>query len=89
MKVFVPQYLHKPNKVAMMEMDEFGVLLQGLVMGLILKSMMIFILGIVIFYLYRKGKSKYPRGFLRHIPHIIGLKQFDNFPNIFVKDFME
>lgn len=89
MKAFIPQYLHKPNKVMMLDMDEFFVFADAIAMGLILKSFIIFVTGIVLFFAYRKAKSIYPRGFLRHIPHILGLKQFEYFPNIFIKKFRE
>lgn len=89
MKAFVPQYLHRPNKIAMMEMDEFGVLVQGFSLALILKSFFLIIVGIAAFFLYRVAKAKYPRGFLKHIPYIVGLKQFHHFPNVFITTFRE
>ncbi|TCK58446.1 type IV conjugative transfer system protein TraL [Seleniivibrio woodruffii] len=89
MKSFVPQYLHKPNKVMMLDMDEFAVFANAVAMGIILKSLIVFIIGVFLFFAYRKAKNKYPRGFLRHIPYIVGLKQFHNFPNIFIRSFKE
>ena len=39
MRSFVPQYLHKPNKVMMLDMDEFAVFANAVAMGIILKSL--------------------------------------------------
>lgn len=89
MKAFMPQYLHRPNKVMMLDMDEFAVFASSVSMGVILKSLIVFIIGVFVFFAYRKAKTKYPRGFLKHFPYIIGLKQFQQFPNVFVKQFKE
>jgi len=63
MKAYVPQYLHKPNKVFMIDMDEFMLLANGALLGAVMKSIFAFILGLILFFLYRRGKAKYPRGF--------------------------
>lgn len=89
MRIFIPQYLHKPNKILFMETDELVVLLFGVVTSMMLKSSMIFFGGLAFFYFYRKGKAKFPRGFYKHIPHILGFKQFRHFPSIFIREFKE
>lgn len=89
MKIFIPQYLHKPNKVLFMDMDELCVLLFAIILGMALKSIFLLIAGLICFYFYRKGKATFPRGFYKHIPHILGFKQFKYFPSIFIREFKE
>ncbi len=89
MRIFIPQYLHKPNKILFLETDELVIMLLGIVSSMMLKSFLILALGLAFFYYYRKGKAKFPRGFYKHLPHIWGFKQFRHFPSIFIREFKE
>ncbi|MGE4478637.1 MAG: type IV conjugative transfer system protein TraL [Deferribacterales bacterium] len=89
MRSYVPQYLHKPVKIMMLDSDEFVILANGVLIGVLLKSIVLFISVLAVFFIYRKGKEKHPRGYFRHIPHMLGLKQFRHFPNIFIRSFKE
>ena len=73
----------------MLDSDEWIILVNGIMLGALLKNVYLFLGVLVIFFVYRRGKSKYPRGFFTHIPHMIGLKEFKYFPNIFIRDFRE
>lgn len=89
MKAIIPQYMHKPNKIKFLDTDEFMFILNAIFLGIFLRSVIMFFAGLGIFWFYRKGKSKYPRGFFKHLPHIMGIRNFQYFSDIFVKHFKE
>jgi type IV conjugative transfer system protein TraL len=89
MKVFIPQYLHKQNRIGFLDADEAGIIVLFIMLLVLIRSPLILIAGIACFFYYRKLKEKYPRGFIKHIPHIWGFKQFKYFPSIFIREFKE
>jgi type IV conjugative transfer system protein TraL len=89
MRAYVPQYLHKPAKIMMLDFDEFIILANGILLGVLLKNILVFIAALSVFFLYRRGKDKNPRGYFKHVPHMLGIREFRHFPNVFIRNFME
>lgn len=89
MKIFIPQYLHKQNKIGLLEADEAGLILFFAMCLALIRSPFVLVIGIAAFFYYRTLKAKYPRGFFKHLPHIWGFKQFKYFPSIFIREFKE
>ncbi|MBI5328321.1 MAG: conjugal transfer protein TraL [Deltaproteobacteria bacterium] len=83
----IPQYLHKPSQTLWWESDEFALILLSLTLLLVFGIKFIFLF--VFPYTYSKIKNKYNRGFVGHLPYMLGLKDFKGCPMFFIKRFTE
>ncbi|MBI3755257.1 MAG: conjugal transfer protein TraL [Deltaproteobacteria bacterium] len=83
----IPQYLHRPSQTLWWESDEFGLIIFVFILILVFGLKFIF-LGIIP-YIYSKIKSKYNRGFMNHLPYMLGLKDIKGYPLFFVRRFFE
>lgn len=89
MEVPIPQYLSKPMCVLWWETDE-------LVVGMLSFAFAIFIGGLApigiataVVYFYSRFRKTAGRGFIQHLPYILGFKVFEGFPHAYVTKFEE
>lgn len=89
MQVDVPQYLSRPMCVLWFETDEIVVGLMTFIFAMAVGGFIPVIMALVIFLIYRNFRKKAGRGFLIHLPYMIGLKTFQGFPHSYVTKFEE
>jgi hypothetical protein len=88
MKYRFPQYLSLPYRVLWFEMDDLMFFLMSIVIAQSVGGWAW--LGLIIIpCLCTKVKRNYPRGFTKHMLYYIGLINFKNYPDHFIKEFVE
>jgi len=75
-------------QVLWFESDEIGIILICFMLGAIFKGWF-WLLVIVGPYFYSRSKLKYPRGFLKHVLYLSGIKDLHSYPSTFEKAFYE
>lgn len=83
-----PQYLSSPYQVLWFESDELLMILMFFVFSMVFSGWF-FPLIIIVPWIYRKIKTKYPRGFLKHCLYFLGLISIKGYPNYFQEEFFE
>lgn len=89
MKVPIPQYLSKPMCVLWWETDEIIVGVMAFVFGLVIGGYVSLLLALGIFLAYRHFRKEAGRGFINHLPYILGFSSFKGFPHAYVDKFEE
>jgi len=85
---WVPQYLHRPYQVLFFETEELAGFLLAFFLALMFGGIFWIITFFTVFVL-NYFKTRYPRGYLKHIFYTIGLIQFKGAPSSFEKKFCE
>ncbi len=88
-KVRFPQYLNAPLQVLWFEADELGLFFGFFGLALMSDSGWLYLAMLAVPVTYSKIKSRYARGFLKHLLYVCGLMEFDGYPNAFIKRFTE
>jgi len=88
MRVTTPKHLHKPFRILWFESDELLLIFGGLILGIYITPIFFPILFGSAF-VVRKMKTKFTRGFVRHLPYFLGLMRFRNYPSFFDSHFNE
>ena len=83
-----PQYLSSPIQVLWFEADELSIILLSFMIASIFKGWF-WLLMIVAPFLYSRYKLRYPRGFLKHMLYLSGIKDLRAYPTAFHKEFLE
>ncbi|RLD98232.1 MAG: conjugal transfer protein TraL [Aquificota bacterium] len=83
-----PQYLSSPIQVLWFEADELSIILLSFMAASILKGYF-WLMVIVAPFFYSRYKLRYPRGFLKHMLYLSGLKDLKVYPTAFHKEFLE
>ena len=83
-----PQYLSRPLQVLWLETDDFGIAVFCFIIASIFKGWF-WLLVIAGPLLYMRAKLRYPRGFLKHILYLSGVKDLEGYPTAFQKEFLE
>ena len=83
-----PQYLSAPIQVLWFEADELGVIMFCFLLAEILRGGF-WALMIIGPFLYSRAKLKYPKGFLKHMLYLSGIKPLHHYPSTFEKTFNE
>jgi len=83
-----PQYLSSPIQVLWFETDELGIIMLCFLLAEILNGWF-WLLLIIGPFIYSRSKLKYPRGFLKHMLYLSGIKGLHNYPSTFEKTFVE
>jgi hypothetical protein len=83
-----PQYLSSPLQVLWLETDDLGIAIISFMLASIFKGWF-WLLVIAGPLLYMRAKLKYPRGFLKHILYLSGMKDLEGYPTTFQKEFLE
>ena len=83
-----PQYLSAPIQVLWFEADELGIIMLCFLLAEIFKGWfwLVVIIGPLA---YSRSKLKYPRGFLKHMLYLSGIKELRNYPYTFERIFNE
>jgi type IV conjugative transfer system protein TraL len=83
-----PKYLSSPLQVLWLETDDLGIAVISFMLASIFKGWFWFlvIIGPV---LYMRAKLRYPRGFLKHLLYLSGMKDLQEYPTTFQKEFLE
>ncbi len=88
MQYRLPQHLHKPPRVLLMDADEAGMISIFFILAMIF-GYIFWVILFVVPYIYAKQKKKYPRGFLKHMLYKVGILNFDGAPSFFENKFRE
>jgi len=83
-----PQHLSSPLQVLWLETDDLGIVVLCFMIASILKGWF-WLLVIAGPLLYMRAKLKYPRGFIKHILYLSGVKDLEGYPTAFQKEFIE
>lgn len=89
MKVSIPQYLSRPMCILWWESDELIVGLMAFSFGFIIGGLMPLLIAAIIFTIYRRLRKEAGRGFINHLPYILGFNSFEGFPHAYVDKFEE
>lgn len=85
----LPQYLSEPLQVLFFDQDEVGVAFIILALCLVFGGLFWWTMLLVVPFVYRKAKKKYPKSFLRHCLYVIGLMPLEYYPGFFEDQFRE
>lgn len=87
--VSMPQYLSRPMAILFWESDELVIGLMALTIAFVVTGIVAFLIAIGVFTMYRRFRKSAGRGFLQHLPYILGLKSFEGFPHAYIDEFEE
>ncbi len=87
--IYIPRFLSRPIPLLFVEADELGILLFVGFIGFDIHIALGVVLLPLTYFVYKNLKRKNGKGFIRHIPHMLGFKTFKGFPHAFVKEFYE
>lgn len=89
MRVPIPQYLSRPMCVLWWETDELVVGAMSFSFGMLIGGWIPIVLALAAFMAYRHFRKEAGRGFVNHLPYILGFKAFEGFPHAYVDKFEE
>lgn len=84
-----PQYLSAPFQILWFEVDELIIFFMFLILALMYEAWPLWVLMFVAPVVFGKIKSRYPRGFLKHMLYFCGLLSFEGYPSYFEERFTE
>ena len=88
MRVTTPKHLHKPFRILWFESDKLFLMFAGLIIGIYI-TLIFFPILFGLAFAIRKMKTKFTRGFVRHLSYFLGLMRFRNYPSFFDSRFNE
>jgi len=83
-----PKYLSSPMQVLWFEMDDLAIIMLSFMMASIFHGWF-WLMVIIGPFVYTRAKRKYPRGFLRHLLYLSGIKELNGYPSPFQSEFLE
>ena len=88
MDVYFPQYIGRPLTFWILEPDDAGIGIIGLLFAYMFGGFF-WLTPILLPYAYMKAKSRYPRSFLKHTFYFMGFTNLKFYPSYFENEFLE